>query len=661
LVLAPHGSVIGPRWERISTRFGDSMTKFFLLSFFFVLGLGFWGGCEAEGEAGLPPVIPMKAFFRNPEKAGFQLSPNGQYLAFMEPWKNRMNVHVQKIGEKKAVRITNATKRDIAGYFWANNHRIVFVQDKGGDENFRLYAVDIDGSGLKELTPFDQVRVRIIDDLEDNEKEMIIGMNRRDKRIFDAYRININTGKMKMVAKNPGNIDGWLTDNNGELRIATTSDGVNTSILYRDKETDDFRVVFTTNFKETLAPLFFSFGNKYIYASSNIGRDKRAIVKYDPDKDKELEVIFEHPQIDVSSLLRSKKRKVITGVTYVTDKRHYHFFDKKRKQLQKNLEQRLPGYEVVVTNMSKDENKVLVRTFSDKSRGAYYYYDRQNNDFKKLVDVSPWLNEKYMADMKPIKYQSKDGLTIHGYLTLPNGIEPKNLPVVVNPHGGPWARDMWGFNPEVQFLANRGYAVLQMNFRGSTGYGKKFWKAGFKKWGKEMQDDITQGVHWLIDAGIADPKRIGIYGASYGGYATLAGVTFSPDLYACGVDYVGVSNIFTLLETIPPYWELGRQMFYEMVGDPVKDKALLEEVSPVFHVDQIKAPLFIAQGANDPRVKKAESDQVVEALKKRDIDVPYMVKDNEGHGFHNEENRFDFYRAMENFLHKYLGGRVEAE
>ncbi len=635
------------------------MKKLFLLSLFFVLGFGFFCGCKVKEEAGLPPIIPMKDFFRNPEKAGFQLSPNGQYLAFMEPWKNRMNVHVQKIGEKKAIRITNATKRDIAGYFWANNHRIVFVQDKGGDENFRLYAVDIDGSGLKELTPFDQVRVRIIDDLKDNEKEMIIGMNKRDKRIFDAYRININSGEMKMVAKNPGNIDGWLTDNNGELRIATTSDGVNTSILYRDKETDDFRVVFTTNFKETLAPLFFSFDNKYIYASSNIGRDKRAIVKYDPDKDKELEVIFEHPQVDVSSLLRSKKRKVITGVTYVTDKRHYHFFDERRKQLQKNLEQRLPGYEVVVTNMSKDESKVLVRTFSDKSRGAYYYYDRKSDDFKKLVDVSPWLNEKYMADMKPIKYQSKDGLTIHGYLTLPNGIEPKNLPVVVNPHGGPWARDMWGFNPEVQFLANRGYAVLQMNFRGSTGYGKKFWEAGFKKWGREMQDDITQGVHWLIDTGIADPERIGIYGASYGGYATLAGVTFTPNLYACGVDYVGVSNIFVLLNTIPPYWELGRQMLYEMIGDPEKDKALLKEVSPVFHVDQIKAPLFIAQGANDPRVKKAESDQVVEALKKRDIDVPYMVKDNEGHGFHNEENRFDFYRAMEKFLHKYLGGRVE--
>ena len=636
------------------------MKKPVLLSIFIVLTLNIFTGYQAIGETGSPPLIPMSDFFRNPEKISFQLSPNGRYLAFMQPWKHRMNVHIQKIGTEKVTRITIAAKRDIAGCFWANNNRIAFIQDKAGDENFKLYAVDIDGSNMKELTPFDQVRVKIIDDLEDNEKEMIIGMNKRDKRIFDAFRININTGEMKMIAKNPGNIDGWLTDNDGKLRMATTSDGVNASVLYRKKESDDFRVVLTTDFKETLAPLFFTFDNKYIYASSNIGRDKRAITKYDPDKNKELEVIYEHPEVDVTGLLRSKKRKVIKGVTYVTDKRRYHFFDKERKALQNNLEERLPGYEVAVTDMSKNEKKVLVRTYSDNSRGAYYYFDRENNDFKKLVDVSPWLNEKHMADMKPIRYQARDGLTIHGYLTLPKGVDPKNLPIVINPHGGPSARDMWGFNPEVQFMANRGYAVLQMNFRGSTGYGKKFWVAGFKKWGKEMQDDITDGVQWLIHEGIADPKRIGIYGASYGGYATLAGVTFTPDLYACGVDYVGVSNIFVLLNTIPPYWELGRQMLYQMIGDPEKDKALLREVSPVFHVDRIKAPLFIAQGANDPRVKKEESDQIVEALKKRGIDVPYMVKDNEGHGFHNEENRFDFYRAMEKFLHKYLGGRVEA-
>ncbi|GAI07043.1 unnamed protein product, partial [marine sediment metagenome] len=348
--------------------------------------------------------------------------------------------------------------------------------------------------------------------------------------------------------------------------------------------------------------------------------------------------------------LRSKKQKKITGVAYFTDKRHYHFFDQERKELQEDLERRLPGYEVAITDRSRDETKLIIITYSDKGLGAYYFYDLTTGEFRKMIEISPWLEEKYMADMRPIKYTSRDGLTINGYLTLPKGLTPKNLPVVVNPHGGPWYRDYWGYNPEVQFLANRGYAVLQMNFRGSTGYGRKFWELGFKEWGKKMQDDITDGVNWLIEQGIADPKRIGIYGGSYGGYATLAGLTFTPDLYACGVDYVGISNIISWFKAIPPYWEPMREMFYEMVGDPEKDKELLEAASPLFHVDKIKVPLFIAQGANDPRVPKAESDQMVEALKARGIEVPYMVKDNEGHGFANEENRFDFYGAMEEFL-----------
>jgi dipeptidyl aminopeptidase/acylaminoacyl peptidase len=357
--------------------------------------------------------------------------------------------------------------------------------------------------------------------------------------------------------------------------------------------------------------------------------------------------------------LTSDKKKIITGVAYVTDRLHYHFFDSDREALQRNLEERLSGYEVSVASMSRDENKVLVRTYSDKSRGSYYFYNQLNGDFKKLVNVSPWLNEEHLVDMKPITYTSRDGLIIHGYLTLPRTETLRNLPVVVNPHGGPWARDVWGFNPEVQFLANRGYAVLQVNFRGSTGYGKKFWKAGFKQWGRKMQDDITDGVNYLIREGIADPNRIAIYGGSYGGYAVLAGLTFTPHMYAAGIDYVGVSNIFTLLETIPPYWEQGRQMLYEMIGDPEKDRELLQGVSPVFHADQIRAPLLVAQGANDPRVKKAESDQIVEALRKRGVDVQYIIKENEGHGFRNEENRFDLYREMEKFLAKHLDGFAE--
>lgn len=610
-----------------------------------------------EISAQQAPLIPLEDFFRNPEKVAFRISPDGEHLAFMQPWENRMNIFVQKIGEEKLTQVTFSKERNIQGYFWKNNSRLVFLQDKGGNENFHLFAVDLDGKNQTELTPGDEVKADIIDDLEDNDKEMIIGLNKRNPQIFDAYRINIETGDMKLVAENPGNITGWLTDNKGNIRVATSTDGINVSVLYRENEADEFSELITTNFKESFSPLFFDFDDKHLYVSSNVGRDKAAIIKYDPSSKREINLMYEHPEVDVSSLLRSKKRKVITGVIYTTDKSHYHFFDKTRRELQEKLGARFPGYEVGINGSNKNEDKMLLYVGSDRNYGSYYYFDQTNGDIKKLADISPWLDENHMAEMKPVKYMSRDGLAINGYLTLPKGVEAKNLPVVINPHGGPWARDEWGFNPEVQFLANRGYAILQMNFRGSVGYGREFWESSFKQWGLTMQDDITDGVNWLIKSGIADPKRIAIYGASYGGYATLAGITSTPDLYACAVDYVGVSNLFTFMSTIPPYWKPYLEMMYEMVGNPEEDKELMTAASPVFHVDKIKCPLFIAQGANDPRVAKAESDQMVEALKKRGIDVPYMVKDDEGHGFANEENRMDFYREMETFFAKYLKGR----
>ena len=636
----------------------NKKTFYLVLTFIILICLVQTIIAEAGESTNEVPLIPLEDFFKNPQKIGFSLSPDGSHWAFLQPWQNRLNIYVQKIGEEE-IRITDSIERDIPGYMWANENRIIYIQDDAGDENFKLYAVDIDGTNRKTLTPFQEVKVGLIDELENNPEEILIIMNYRDKRFFDVYRININTGDMVMIAENPGNIISWLTDHDGNLRIAITSDGVNQSLLYREKESDPFSVVLTTSFKDTLAPLYFTFDNQYLYVSSNIERDKQAIYKYDVAHNKFLEEIYSHPEVDVSDLLISKKQKKITGVVYFTDKRHYHFFDEERMILQQDLEERLPGYEVVVADRSKDETKLVIVTYSDKILGAYYYYDLNTGEFRKLVDISPWLDESIMADMEPIKYTSRDGLTIHGYLTLPRGLPAENLPVVINPHGGPWYRDYWGYNPEVQFLANRGYAVLQMNFRGSTGYGREFWELGFKQWGKKMQDDITDGVHWLIQEGIADPERIGIYGGSYGGYATLAGLTFTPELYACGVDYVGISNIISWFEAIPPYWEPLREMFYEMVGHPEKETELLKAASPLFHVDKINVPLFIAQGANDPRVPQAESDQMVEALRKRGIEVPYMVKENEGHGFANEENRFDFYRAMEQFLGKYLGVRVE--
>ena len=601
------------------------------------------------------PRIPMEDFFRNPEKSSFRISPSGERIAYMKPWKTRMNVFVLDMKNDKETRLTSSEDRGVYGFTWLSDKRIAYVKDDGGDENMHIYAVDIDGTNEIDLTPFDNIQARFIDDLEDDPDYVIIGINKRDPQLHDPYRLNVNNGELEMIAENPGNISEWMTDHDGKLRVALTSDGVNTSLLYRDSESEKFQTILTTDFKVSVSPLFFTFDNKNLYVSSNRGRDKSGIFEFNISKVEEGKLIFEHDQVDVSRLMYSRKRKVLTGVSYTVAKNDMVFFDAWREDIQKKLETKFPEYEVGITSFSKDETKAIVVTYSDRSRGTYYYYDVETNKLTSLGKVSPWLDEDHMAEMRPVEYKSRDGLTIHGYLTLPKGSAGKNLPVVINPHGGPWTRDSWGYRSEIQFLANRGFAVFQMNYRGSTGYGREFWEISFKQWGKTMQDDITDGVKWLIDEGIADPNRIAIYGASYGGYATLAGLAFTPDLYACGVDYVGVSSLFTFMESMPPYWELYRSMLYEMVGHPEDDQELLASASPLLHIDKIKAPLFIAQGANDPRVKKSESDQIVEALKTAGIDVPYMVKDDEGHGFYNQENQFDFYREMEKFLQKHIG------
>ncbi|MBN2524650.1 MAG: S9 family peptidase [Bacteroidales bacterium] len=607
-----------------------------------------------------PPRLDLEDFFKNPEKAYFKISPGGQFISFTAPYESRMNLFIQEVGQDSIQQITFETDRDIAGYLWANDNRILYIKDENGNEDFKLYGVNRDGGNPKCLTCFEGVRTQIIDDLPDQPAEVIIGLNKRSPQVFDPYRLNIETGEMKLLAENPGNIVGWITDHDGKLRVAfAITDGVNHTVLYRDHEEDEFREVLTTSWRDNFNPLFFTFDNKMLYVSSNLGRDKQEIVIFDPQTGEEVETLYKNDEVDVSGLQYSRKRKVLLSASYTTDKRQYHFFDEDAQIQYEFLQQELPGYEIYISATDTAETKYVVRTYSDRSRGAYYFLDSETNELSKIADISPWLNEDDLAEMKPISYQSRDGLTIHGYLTLPKGYKAKNLPVVINPHGGPWYRDSWGFNPEVQLLANRGYAILQMNFRGSTGYGKEFWLKSVKQWGRSMQDDITDGVNWLINKGIADPERIAIYGGSYGGYATLAGLTFTPDVYACGIDYVGVSNMFTFMNTIPPYWEPMRELWYELVGNPVKDSLLLAEVSPVFHADKIQVPLFIAQGANDPRVNKAESDQMVEALKQRGIEVEYMVKDNEGHGFHNEENRFDFYRAMDAFLAKHIGDSVQ--
>lgn len=605
--------------------------------------------------------IPLEDFFRNSERTGYQLSPDGSYISYMAPYKDRLNVFVRRVDEtdEYAIRITNETERSVAGYMWADNQRLLYMKDTAGDENYQLYGVHRDGSDDRAYTAFDGVRTSLIDDLEEQQGVVMIGMNKRNPEVFDPYRLNIETGELTLLAENPGNIQGWMTDHDGRLRVATAIvDGVNTQILYRDTEDEPFKPVLTTNFRDVVSFMEFTPDNKEVYAATNLHRDKTILVRMNPATCEELEVLYENERYDIASISYSRKRKKLLSV-YCTGHKEpvRHYFDAEEEQLRQRIKAHFPNQRYGIADTDKAEENYLIYVGGDRTRGSYWHYNALTDEAKKIADLAPWIKSDEMNAMHPVCYTTRDGLQIEAYLTLPDGLTPdtaKQLPVVVNPHGGPWARDCWGYSSEVQFLSNRGYAVFQMNFRGSTGYGRHFLEASYKQWGLKMQDDITDGVKWLIEKGIANPNRIAIYGGSYGGYATLAGLTFTPDLYACGIDYVGVSNLFTFMQTIPPYWRPMLEMMYEQVGHPEHDADQLAATSPALHADNIKVPLFVAQGANDPRVNKAESDQMVEALRQRGVVVEYMVKDNEGHGFHNQENRFDFYRAMERFLEAHL-------
>ena len=605
--------------------------------------------------------IPLEDFFRNSERTGYQLSPDGSYISYMAPYKDRLNVFVRRVDEtdEHAIRITNETERSVAGYMWADNQRLLYMKDTAGDENYQLYGVHRDGSDDRAYTAFDGVRTSLIDDLEEQSGVVMIGMNKRNPEVFDPYRLNIETGELTLLAENPGNIQGWMTDHDGRLRVATAIvDGVNTQILYRDTEDEPFKPVLTTNFRDVVSFMEFTPDNKEVYAATNLHRDKTILVRMNPATCEELEVLYENERYDIASISYSRKRKKLLSV-YCTGHKEpvRHYFDAEEEQLRQRIKAHFPNQRYGIADTDKAEANYLIYVGGDRTRGSYWHYNALTDEAKKIADLAPWIKSDEMNAMHPVCYTTRDGLQIEAYLTLPDGLTPdtaKQLPVVVNPHGGPWARDCWGYSSEVQFLSNRGYAVFQMNFRGSTGYGRHFLEASYKQWGLKMQDDITDGVKWLIEKGIANPNRIAIYGGSYGGYATLAGLTFTPDLYACGIDYVGVSNLFTFMKTIPPYWRPMLEMMYEQVGHPEHDADQLAATSPALHADKIKVPLFVAQGANDPRVNKSESDQMVEALRQRGVVVEYMVKDNEGHGFHNQENRFDFYRAMERFLKAHL-------
>jgi len=623
-----------------------------------------------------PPIIDRELLFDAPEIAGGQLSPDGKFISFIKPYKGTQNIWIKKLNEDftAAKPITADTVRPIRSYFWTRDGKyILYSQDKGGDENFNIYAVNpleapVAGSDIpvnRDLTNLKGVRVFIYSLPLTDPDAIYIGLNDRDKAWHDLYKMKISTGERTLVRQNSATdrITGWVFDWNDQLRLASraNSDGSNDILRVDDKE---LVKIYTTSVFEEANPIAFSKDNKRVYMTTNKGDnlDLSQLILFDPETMKE-EIVESDPlkKVDIGNVFISEKTKELISTSYEDERTQIYWKDKSFEEDYNLIKKELPNTDIYYSSSTTDENYWLISASADVDPGSTYLFDRTTKKLTFQYRPRPNIPVKDLAEMKAIRYKSSDGLEIPAYLTLPKGLEAKNLPVIVFPHGGPWGRDGWGYNSYAQFLANRGYAVLSPNFRSSTGYGKKFLNAGNNQWGEKMQDDLTWGVKYLISQGIANPAKIGIMGGSYGGYATLAGVAFTPDVYACGVSIVGPSNLITLLNSIPPYWEAGRKIFHVRMGDPTtpQGKAQLERQSPLNSANKIKAALLVVQGANDPRVNKAESDQIVIALRDRGFPVEYIVAPDEGHGFARPVNNMAMLASSEKFLAKHLGGRYQ--
>ncbi|HSM37131.1 MAG TPA: alpha/beta fold hydrolase [Longimicrobiales bacterium] len=627
-------------------------------------------------DAELPPLLDREVFFGDPEIAGAELSPDGRFIAFRKPYEGVLNIWVKGVEEPfDAARPITADDRPVPGYFWSEDGTyVLYVQDKGGNEDFHVYAVrpsEAVGGTIPEardLTPVEGVRAVIYSTPENTPGEIIVGLNDRDAAYHDVYRVNLESGERELLIENTEQVGGFLYDDEGTVRFAfKQKPGGGLDIYEVDSGAGTLgEIVYSCDYTESCGPVGFHADNERLYFQTNKGdRDLTELVLFDPATGKET-LIEGDPegQVDFGGALFSEDDELLATV-YVGDRVRIYPKDERFARDLANLREQLPEGELGLLSRTKDERFWLFSSRSDVDPGSVYLYDRETGEAELVYRGRPDFPSEHMAPMRAIRYTARDGREIPAYLTVPKGVEARNLPLVLHPHGGPWARDNWGYSPYAQFLANRGYAVLQPNFRSSTGYGKDHLNSGNKEWGTgAMQHDLTDGVQYLIDEGIADPERIGIFGGSYGGYATLAGVTFTPDLYAAAVPYVAPSSLITLIESFPAYWRpFLETSWYRRVGDPAdeEDRADLDARSPLNYVDRIVTPLLVVHGANDPRVKQRESDQLVVALRDRDIDVDYIVAADEGHGFRGEMNRLALAAAMERFLAGHLGGRYQAD
>jgi dipeptidyl aminopeptidase/acylaminoacyl peptidase len=623
---------------------------------------------------GPPPIVDRELYFGDPEISGAQLSPDGRFIAFLKPLKGTRNIWVKTSSEpfEKARPITADTKRPISSFSWSRDSRaVLFVQDQGGDENYNVYAVDpsappaagAEVPAARNLTAAKNVRAFIYAAPKSEPDAIYVGLNDREAAWHDLYKVRISTGERQLLRKNTERLTGWVFDTKDELRLATRSaENGDTEVLRIDPAA--FTKIYSCSVFETCSPLQFHTDGARVYMVSNKGAgvDLMRLTLVDVANGAET-VVESDPQkrVDIDNAIFSEKSDTLIATVYVDDRQRIYFKDPAFEADYRFVEKQLPGRELNFGSPTADERRWIVSAANDVEPGEAYLYDRAAKTLTLQYRIYEKLPRAALAPMTSVRYPSSDGLEIPAYLTLPKGVAPKGLPAIVVPHGGPWARDTWGYDAFAQFLANRGYAVLQPNFRGSTGYGRRFLDAGNKQWGEKMQDDITWGVKYLVSNGIADPKRIGIFGGSYGGYATLAGVAFTPDVYAAGVSLVGPSNLITLLDSIPAYWEAGRKLFYERMGDPSTPagKAQLERQSPLNSAAKIRTPLLVIQGANDPRVNKAESDQIVVALRDRGFPVEYIVAPDEGHGFARPVNNMAAFAAAERFLAAHLKGRFQ--
>jgi dipeptidyl aminopeptidase/acylaminoacyl peptidase len=612
--------------------------------------------------ADLPPLIPRDVLFGNPERANPQLSPDGKRLAWLAPdKKNVLQVWVKTIGKDDDKMVTADKKRGIRNYAWApDNKTILYAQDNDGDENFHIYGVDLDGGTVRDYTAFQGVRAGIAAIERTVPDQIIVTMNARNKQLFDAYRLTLSTGALVLDAANPGSVLGYATDKNLNVVAAQgTTPDAGTEILVRDTPQSNWRTLVKVGAEDNLDLVDITDDGKGVYLETSVGSDTARVVRREIASGAE-KVIASSDAVDAGIVMVNPNNRVIEAVSFEPGRRTWTVIDPSVKSDFEGIAKLNDG-DFAIVNRDYADKTWLVAFTSDRGPTRWYVWDRGAKKGTLLFSAQPKLDNLQLAQMKPVVIKTRDGMNMNAYLTLPAGVEAKNLPMVMFIHGGPWARDTWGYRGFPQWLANRGYAVLQPNYRGSTGYGKKFLHAGDKQWGLKMHDDLIDAGNWAVKQGYADPKRIAIMGGSYGGYATLAGVTFTPDYFACGVDIVGPSNLRTLLGSIPPYWKAIRETFNTRMGNPddPKDADLVRNASPLFKANQIKRPLLIGQGANDPRVNKAESEQIVDAIQKNGGSVTYVIYSDEGHGFARPENSIDFNARAENFLASCLGGRAE--